>query len=86
MTGFDTKNTVKDSKTSYKIEFYTDNKDYYEMVQKCCRDCIDDSNQKIEELRRKAKEVALGESARAKEAEEAGAGDEEGTRALDEAF
>lgn len=72
MTGFQTKNEVKDGKRSYKIEFYTDNKDYYEMVQKCCRDCIDDSNQKIEELRRKAKEVALGEPAGAKEAEEAG--------------
>lgn len=72
MTGFQTKNEVKDGKRSYKIEFYTDNKDYYEMVQKCCRDCIDDSNRKIEELRRKAKEVALGEPARAKEAEEAG--------------
>lgn len=72
MTGFQTKNEVKDGKRSYKIEFYTDNKDYYEMVQKCCRDCIDDSNRKIEELRRKAKEVALGESAGAKEAEEAG--------------
>lgn len=72
MTGFQTKNEVKDGKRSYKIEFYTDNKDYYEMVQKCCRDCIDDSNRKIEELRRKAKEVALGEPAGAKEAEEAG--------------
>lgn len=72
MTGFDTKNMMKDGKRSYKIEFYTDNKDYYEMVQKCCRDCIDDSNLKIEELRRKAKEVALGEPAGAKEAEEAG--------------
>lgn len=72
MTGFQTKNEVKNGKRSYKIEFYTDNKDYYEMVQKCCRDCIDDSNRKIEELRRKAKEVALGEPAGAKEAEEAG--------------
>nr|DAK02473.1 MAG TPA: hypothetical protein [Caudoviricetes sp.] len=72
MTGFQTKNEVKDGKRSYKIEFYTDNKDYYEMVQKCCRDCIDDSNRKIEELRRKAKEVALSEPAGAKEAEEAG--------------
>lgn len=72
MTGFQTKNEVKDGKRSYKIEFYTDNKDYYEMVQKCCRDCIDDSNRKIEELRRKAKEVALGEPTGAKEAEEAG--------------
>ena len=72
MTGFQTKNEVKEGKRSYKIEFYTDNKDYYEMVQKCCRDCIDDSNRKIEELRRKAKEVALGEPAGAKEAEEAG--------------
>lgn len=72
MTGFDTKNMVKDGKTTYKIEFYTDNKDYYEVVQKCCRDCIDDSNKKIEELRRKAKEVALGEPAGAEEAEEAG--------------
>lgn len=71
MTGFQTKNEVKNGKRSYKIEFYTDNKDYYEMVQKCCRDCIDDSNQKIEELRRRAKEVALGEPAGAKEAEEA---------------
>lgn len=86
MTGFDTKNMVKDGKTTYKIEFYTDNRDYYEMVQRCCRDCIDDSNRKIEELRRKAKEVALGEPAGAKKAEEAGAGDEEGACAPDEAF
>lgn len=74
MTGFQTKNEVKNGKRSYKIEFYTDNKDYYEMVQKCCKDCIDDSNRKIEELRRKAKEGALGEPAGAKEAEEAGEG------------
>lgn len=86
MTGFNTKNSVKDGKKSYKIEFYTDNKDYYETVQRCCRDCLDDSNKKIEELRRKAKEVALGEPAGAKEVEEAGTGDEEGARAPDETF
>lgn len=84
MTGFNTKNSVRDGKKSYKIEFYTDNKDYYEEVQRCCRDCIDDSNKKIEELRRKAKEVALGESAGEKEVEEAGAGDKEGASAPDE--
>lgn len=86
MTGFDTKNMVKDGKTTYKIEFYTDNKDYYEAVQRYCRDCIDDSDRKLEELRRKAKEVALGEPARTKKAEEAGTGDEEGTCAHDETF
>lgn len=86
MTGFDTRNMVKDGKKTYKIEFYTDNKDYYEMVQKCCRDCIEDLNRKIEELRRKAKEVALGEPAGAKKTEEAGTEDEEGASAPDEAF
>lgn len=84
MTGFDTKNLVRDGKTTYKIEFYTDNKDYYEAVQRCCRDCIEDSNKKLEELRRKAMEVTLGEPERAKEVEEAGTGDKEGTSALDE--
>lgn len=86
MTGFNTKNLMENGKKSYKIEFYTDNRDYYEEVQRCCRDCIDDSDRKLEELRRKAKEVALGEPAGAKEAEEAGTGDEEGTCAHDETF
>lgn len=86
MTGFNTKNSMKNGKKSYKIEFYTDNRNYYEAVQRCCRDCIDDSDRKLEELRRKAKEVALGEPAGAKKAEEAGTGDEEGASAPDEAF
>ena len=86
MTGFNTKNLMENGKKSYKIEFYTDNRDYYEAVQRCCRDCIDDSGRKLEELRRKAKEVALGEPARTKKAEEAGTGDEEGTCAHDETF
>lgn len=86
MTGFNTKNLMENGKKSYKIEFYTDNRDYYETVQRCCRDCIDDSDRKLEELRRKAKEVALGEPARTKKAEEAGTGGEEGTCAPDETF
>lgn len=86
MTGFNTKNLMENGKKSYKIEFYTDNRNYYETVQRCCRDCIDDSDRKLEELRRKAKEVALGEPAGAKKAEEAGAGDEEGTCTHDETF
>lgn len=86
MTGFNTKNLMENGKKSYKIEFYTDNRNYYEAVQRCCRDCIDDSDRKLEELRRKAKEVALGEPARTKKAEEAGTGDEEGTCAHDETF
>ena len=38
MTGFNTKNLMENGKKSYKIEFYTDNRDYYEAVQRCCRD------------------------------------------------
>lgn len=71
MTGFNTRNLTVDGKRSYRIEFYTDSRDYYEMVQKCCRDCIDDANKKIGELKRKAKEMVLSELAREKEAEEA---------------
>lgn len=71
MTEFNTKNLMVNGKGSYRIEFYTDNKDYYEMVQKCCRDCIDDLNNKIVELRKKVKEEVLGELAKEKEVEEA---------------
>lgn len=73
MTEFNTRNLMEDGKRSYKIEFYTDNKDYYEMVQRCCRNCIDDSYKKIRELGRKIREMALGELAKEKEAKEVGA-------------
>lgn len=70
MTEFNTKNLMVNGKRSYRIEFYTDNKDYYEMVQECCRDCIDGSNNKIIELRKKVKEEVLGELAKGEEVEE----------------